>query len=275
MNTIDVPAHVLNDPEPEGELEFVEELLADAVKNIPKVRTNLGSSFADAQRLLGFRCALGRPQAEIVDALEAVVDFGVALFQRGEVGSDVMVTLSIRGCTVDVSGGVTEHNSAPRWIAAVSAAMVVRDSAALERLCRFDPEAFEGDYDNYFDEHSRALWALHQREGDVPALLERAVAAAEQATIVPELGQRVAAPCIRVLQAVLAGDEAAYGERLVEGLTSYRTVYQRPDYNHEATNAVPLRYLGVCALAHDRGMACPVRSNYVPSWLVDGAFRQP
>jgi hypothetical protein len=171
---------------------------------------------------------------------------------------------------VQVPGGVTEHNSAPRWIAAASAAMVVRDGAALESLCRFNPEAFEGDYDDYFDLYARALMALQRKDDGVGRLLDEALRAAEAAKIYPELGKRVAAPCIRTAQAVLAGDVAAYNERLAEGLSSYRTVYQRPDFNHEAANLVPLRYLAVCALAHDRGLPCQVKSDYIPAWLVAG-----
>lgn len=270
MTCVNIPAHHLEHPDPEGELLLTEELVTLAVEGIHQNRNNLGAGYDDTLRILGYRVALGKPKADIVAALRSIVEFGCALFRRGSSGPEVTVTLSLQGTRVEIPGGVDTYNSAPRWLYAAGAALVLRDEAALDSLCSFDPRAFEGDYDDYYDAHARALMALHRGEPTVGELLDAALHAAEEATIYPELGRRVAAPCIRVAQAVLAGDAAAYDARLAEGLTWYRTVYQRPDFNHEASNLLPLRYLGLCALAHDRGLACTVRSDYIPAWLVEG-----
>lgn len=272
MTSVEVPAHRLQHPDPEGELLLAEEMVELAVEAIHKNKTNLGAGYDDALSVLGYRVALGKPQSDIVAALRSIVEFGCALFRRGSAGPDVTVALSLQGTRVEIPGGVDYYNSAPRWVYAASAALVLRDSPALDSLCSFDPRAFEGDYDDYYDTHARALMALHRGGPDVDALLDEALHQAEEATIYPELGQRIAAPIIRVAQAVLAGDADAYNARLAEGLTWYRTVYQRPDFNHEASNLLPLRYLAPCALAHDRGLPCAVTSDYIPRWLVEGKF---
>jgi hypothetical protein len=272
VTSVEVPSHRLVHPDPKAELALVENLVAVAVQFLHKKRTNLGSGYDNALRILGYRVALDNPQSDIVASLRSIVEFGCALFRRGSAGPDVTVTLSLQGTRVEIPGGVDYYNSAPRWVHAASAALVLRDSAALDSLCAFDPRAFEGDYDGYYDAHARALMALHRGEPDVAALLDEALHQAEKATIYPELGQRIAAPIIRVAQAVVAGDADAYNTRLAEGLTWYRTVYQRPDFNHEASNLLPLRYLALCALAHDRGLPCTVTSDYIPRWLVEGQF---
>lgn len=269
---VEVAAHALFDHDPQSELDLLEELQAEAPAYIPTLRFRLGGAFRDALRILGYRFALGRERTEIIAALRSIVEIGVALFDRGKVGPDVTVRLAVLGATLDVAGGVDDSYSPPNWISAASAAIVLRDDAAIDSLCAVNPAAFEGTRgsDAYVELHARALMALHRGDPDAAELFEAAVHAAEHATSSPELGERVAAPCLRTMLAVIAEDPDAYRARLVDGLDAYRSVYQRPDFNHQTSNLVPLRYLAVCALAFDRGLACPVRSSYVPHWLVEG-----
>lgn len=265
-----VARHALSFPDPEDELTFLEDLLPETVERVATLRPNLGSAFGDAQRILGFRFALQRPRADLVAALRTVVELGVAVFRRAEVAPAATITLTLLGEPYEVPGGVTEHSTAPNWIAAFSAAQALRDRAALDHLCRFNPEAFVGNYDTYFDWHARALLFWHTGRSIVDDLLRTAIATAETAKIYPELGRLAAAPCLRVAQAIHAGDPSTYHDRLVEGLDAYRTLYETPDLSHETSNYVPLRYLGLCSLAHDRGLPCPVESDYLPHWIVAG-----
>lgn len=273
MTTIvDVAAHQLVDPDPEGELALMEEMVASVVTTIHKVATNLGSKFDHARRMLGFRVALGRPAADIVAALRSVCEIGVALFQRGMVGPDATVTLSLAGTTVEVPGGVTNYTSAPRWADTFAIALVLRDQAALDSLCSFDAGSFEGRYDAYQVTWVRAMIAMH-RGGDAGALLATAREEADAAKVFPEIGRRIGVPMIAVAQVLLDDDPEAFNHRLAEALDWYRTIHERPDFSHEAAEVLPLRVLGLSALAHDRGIPVRVRSGYLPPWLIDGSFK--
>lgn len=272
--TIEITTHELDDPDPEDELDLLEEVIPLEIANIPKVTTNLGSAFGGSQQQLGYRVVLGRSREEIVAGLRLICDLGVALFQRGSVGPDVTVTLSIAGTVVEVVGGVSSYNSAPRWARAVGAAMTLRDRAALESLCSFDVGSFEGSYDAYHDLYAQAVIAFVHGRGAVETLLEQAAASADHATVFPERGRRLGVPLIAVARAVMLMDAEAFNPRLAEGLEWYRTLHRRAPDNHDAAAVIPLQYLGWCALAHDRGVASEIESGYIPSWLVDGSFRE-
>ncbi|MFV8753819.1 immunity 49 family protein [Nannocystaceae bacterium ST9] len=269
-NDVEVPAHELDFPDAQGEFEFTKKLVGQVASHIHKVTTNLGADFDFAMDLLGFAAALQRPAVEVVEAARSVAEIGVALFQRGSVGPDVTVTLSLAGTTVDVQGGVNYYNSAPRWLRAMGAAMALRDRAAIESLSRFDPGDFEGKYDPHHDMFVRALVALHRNDAAVGELLATAQREAQSAKLFPELARRIDMPLIGLAQAIVAGNADHIQQHLVEGLTWYRAIHQRKGASHYAQAMVPLRFVGLCALAHDRGLPVHVRSRYLPSCLVDG-----
>lgn len=267
---VEVPAHELDFPDAEGELEFVKEMVGEVASHIHKVKTNLGADFDFAMQLLGFAAALQRPPVEIVDAARSVAEIGVALFRRGSVGPGVTVTLSLAGTTVEVQGGVSYYNSAPRWLRAMGAAMALRDRAAIESLSRFNPENFEGEYDAHHNTFVRVLVALHRNDAAVGELLATARRDAQSAKLFPELARRIDVPLIALTQAIVAGNAGEIRQHLVDGLTWYRTIHQRKGASHHAQSMVPLPFVGLCALARDRGLPVSVRSGYLPPCLVDG-----
>jgi len=269
----EIPAHELDDPDPEAALEQIEEVLPILIENLATIPDNLGAAFDYARQRLGFRTALKRPPAEIVEALQLVVELGVALFQRGSVGPDETVTLSIGGESIEVQGHNSYYNSAPRWADAVGAAMALRDEQSLARLCEFDVRSFQGSYDDHWNLYAQAVIAFVNQTGDAEALLEQMASSAANAKRFPERGRRLGVPLARLAQAVVRGDEQAVNEHLAEGLRWYRTLHSRAPEKHEAGLVVPLPYLGWCARAIDRGLSCEVRSDYLPPWLVNGSFR--
>jgi hypothetical protein len=268
-----IPAHELDDPDPARELAVIRDLLRLGIENLPRVSGNLGSAFDDARSLLGLQTTIERPAAEIVEALRSIVELGVALFQRGSFGPDTTVTLSIGGARIDVAGGTSYYNSAPRWADAVGAAMTVRDQDSLARLCEFDVRSFEGSYDEYMNVYARAVIASVKNTGDADALFEQMADSAAHANKFPERGRRLGVPLANLARAVVRGDEASFNEHLAEGLKWYRTLHSRAPDNQEASLVVPLQFLGWTARAHDLGLVCRVRSDYLPPWLVDGSFR--
>lgn len=272
-NDTEIPAHEFDYPDLEGALGRIEDVLPIAIENIASIPDNLGAAFDYARQRLGFRTVLERPPSEIVQALRSVVELGVALFQRGSVGPDVTVTLSIGGACIDVAGVNSYYNSAPRWADAVGAAMTLRDDSSLAQLCKFDVRSFGGSYDDYENIYAQAVIAFVTQTGDANALFEQTAASAALAKKFPERGRRLGVPLAKVAQAVVRDDEAAFNEHLAQGLEWYRTLHSRAPANHDAAAIVPLRYLGWSARAHDRGLAVRVRSAYLPAWLVDGSLR--
>jgi len=269
----EIAAHELDYPDLEGALEGIEEILPIALENVATVPDNLGAAFDYARQRLGFRTALERPPADIIEALRTIVELGVALFRRGSFGPDTTVTLSIGGACIDVAGGISYYNSAPRWADAVGAAMSLRDEQSLARLCEFDVRSFEGSYDDYMNDYARAVIAFVTKADDAAALFERMADSAAHAKKFPERGRRLGVPLAKVAQAVIRGDEDTFDVQLAEGLIWYSTLHSRAPEKHEAGLVVPLQFLGWAARAHDLGLAVRVRSGYLPPWLVDGSFR--
>ncbi len=269
----EIPTHELDYPDLEGSLAGIEDILPIALENLAAIPDNLGSAFDYARQRLGFRTALRRPPTAIVEALRSIVELGVALFQRGSFGPDTIVTLTIGGASIDVAGGSSHYDSAPRWADAVGAAMSLRDEAALARLCEFDLRSFQGNYADYFNTYARAVIAWVNERDDVDALLEQMATAASSTKKFPERGRRLGVPLANLARAVVCGDEAAFNQHLAEGLTWYRTLHSRAPDKHEAALVVPLQFLGWAARAHDLGLACRVRSDYLPAWLVSSAAR--
>lgn len=272
MSTHKVRAHALDVPELKEELDDYEELLPVSLDHLAKVPDNLGASFDDALRILGLRRALGRPDEQLVDALHLVSDLGVALFQRAMVSRESTVALSIGGKQYEVKGASSYYNSAPRWGLAAGAAMTLRHQQALTSLCAFDVQNWGGSYDRYHELYAEAVMAYVAGRDNCEQRLSDAAAAADEAQSMPERGRRLGVPLINLAQAVVAKDAAAFNTRLETGLNWYRTLYSRPPDNQDATGVVPLRYLGWAARAHDLGLRCEVKSDYLPASLVEGTF---
>lgn len=113
--------------------------------------------------------------------------------------------------------------------------------------------------------------AMH-RGGDARALLASARQQADEAETSPELGGRIGAPTIALAQALVDGDPDAFGARLVEALDGYRTIHERADFSHDAAEVLPLRIVGLTALAHDRGIV-RIRTPHLPPWAIDGSLQ--
>ena len=269
-----VAAHILDLTDAEEEQEFIEEQLADAAELVQKRPLNIGPFFNESLRLLGFRAALQHAPAEIVRALATARDFGVGLFLRGNSPGGAAVTFSVRGHTVEVPGGPTTYNTAPRWLEAVGVCCVLRDATALETLTAYDPRNFEGvgEYDVHHVHFAAALRALLIADQDVEVLLQRAKREAQRAKVFPEHALKVDVPLIELAAVVHRRDQHGFALALVTALEGYRELTAPESQAHLAELYIPIVHLGLCALAYDQGMRVEVESTYLPSWLVSGSF---
>ena len=241
-----------------------------SVAHISSLHDNCGASFDHATALVGLRSALGAPADHVAEAVTWVRDVGVALFRRGMLEREDHVTASIAGRAVDVPGGPSYWNSAPRWADAVGAALSLRDEDALVQLCAFPADGFLGSYARYHDTYARAVMAALAGDLSGRDLFLESVEQAERADTFPIRGRLYGAPLARLALAVLAGDQAEYTVRLTEGLEAFATLYGQGQDRQDPRGVVPLRYVGWCARAHDAGLTLEVESDYLPPYLVEG-----
>lgn len=272
-----VAAHLLDANDAEEEQEFIEDRLADAPALVQKRPANVGPFFNESLRLLGFRASLQRAPQEIVGALAMARDFGVGLFARGSIAGTETVTLSVYGESVQIPGGPTIYNTAPRWLEAFGVCSVLRDSTALESLMRYEPTNFEGvgDYAEHHVLFASALRAMYLGEGDVLERLVSAKRSAEAAKVLPERARKVDVPLIELAGVIHQQDQGRFSSVLAGALDGYRELSARKSQAQLAELFVPIVHLGLCARAHDLGMRLEVESSYLPAWLVSGAFTRP
>ncbi|MEZ4471138.1 MAG: immunity 49 family protein [bacterium] len=262
-----IAAHRLDFPDPEDELDFLDDHLPRLRANLPRVRDNLGVGFDSAVARLGLRVALGHPADALVAGMRSVVDWGVALFQRAGVDRDQPTTLAIDGETIVVPGGNSYFNSAPRWGVTAGVAMALCDDAALGRLCAFDVAWWGGEYDAWHNTYAEAVMAVAEARADALDRLDQAAHAAAHARRFPERGRLLGVPLMALARAVETGDEAGFNQHLADSLQAWRTVHRRGPDQRDPAGVLPLRTLGWCARARDRGLRLQVASGYLPAGL--------
>ncbi len=276
MNEFTIKAHQLawQKTQIEDELIFLEERLKRLPEKISKVSENLGVGFDNATSILGLRIALNSPNNEIIEALQNIAEWGVALFQRAMVSRDQMVELYISGQKVSVYGYNSYYNSVPRWQNAFGAAMALRNKDAIKSLCSFNVSLWGGTCDLYHFTYADALMAFINKSGDWNELLQQSEVKAGNATLYPKLAQQLGLPRIALTQAVLNNDKEAFCPALTNALSNYYNVYSKKPDNRDPVGILPLIYVGWCAFAHDNGLMCKVVSDYIPDWLVKGNFHR-
>lgn len=269
-----VVAHQLERENPQEDRDDLIEGLEESQSLLPKRPQNLGPYFRNALDLAGFEVALRSDKKAVLTAIGLARDFGVALFARGSASSDQKIRIKLRSEWLEVSGGMDLYQTAPSWIDGFSVALVLRDDAARASLREFDWQSFQDreTYDPYFVDLARSLSAVAAESGDADQLLTRAHAQAEQATLVPDFARRVGLPLVELAQAICARDQARFTSALVAALEGHAAIYRRKKDANRASGVLPMKHVGLCALAHDRGLKFEIESEYVPTWLVRGEF---
>lgn len=256
----------------EDELKFLEERIQRLPSKIAAVSDNLGVGFDNAISILGLRVALNRSNHEIIDALQNITQWGVALFQRAMVSRNETIDLTVSGQKVSVPGHFSYYNSAPRWQTAFGAAMAMRNKNAMRNLCMYDVSKWGRNYDLYHIAYVDAIIAFVNKSGGWNQLLNEAEIKATNAELNPELAKHLGLPCITLTRAIMDNDEKTFNPALADALSKYHKVYSTKPDNREPNGVIPLLYLGWCAYAYDYGLSCNVVSGYIPDWIVKGSF---
>lgn len=275
MNKIHIKAHQLawQKTEIEDELKFLEERIQRLPQKTANLSNNLGVGLDNATSILGLRIALNCSNNEIIEALQNITQWGVALFQRAMVSKNEMIELSLNGQKVSVPGHCSYYNSAPRWQLTFGAAMALRDHNAMKNLCAYDVSYWGGSYDSYHIAYVDAIIAFVNKSGDWNQLLLEAETKATNATLNPLLAQQLGLPCIALTQAIMNNDEKAFNTTLATALSNYHKIYIKKPEDRDPVAVIPLLLLGWCAYAHEHALMCNVISDYIPDWIVTGDFQ--
>ncbi|TXI33790.1 MAG: hypothetical protein E6Q58_02250 [Niabella sp.] len=274
MNPSHIKAHKLawDRSTIEDELKFLEERLQRLPEKVSKVKDNLGVGFDTATSILGLRIAINRSNNEIIEALQNIVEWGVALFQRAMTHRDEMVELFVSNQKVYATGHSSYYNSAPRWQHAFGAALALRNENAVKSLCAFDVSLWGGTCDLYHYTYVDAVIAFMTKSGDWNQLLHESETKAINATLYPKLAHQLGLPRIALTHAILHNKQEAYCLALTPALSNYFKCYSKKPDNRDPVGVLSLIYLGWCAFAHDRSLECNLKSDYIPEWIVKGNF---
>ncbi|MGW2849566.1 immunity 49 family protein, partial [Streptomyces sp. NPDC001274] len=191
------------------------------------------------------------------------------------------VTCKIRQeeCQLEATGSQFYLN-AGTWVDAFYLALICREPAQLDMLARV-PESLLRDCGGVPDEYIYAwvetLRSFWLRRDDVGQHLVRAVdlSAPEHARIIgPETMSKLKYPPMMMFYRYLRNDTAGFNEALNDALRWHKEYWTaNEDRTQDITGVVALAPLAIACLAKANGIPIEVQSGYLPSALLDFAWR--
>ncbi len=272
MSVVEIPAHCLEFPEMDKEIELLESLLVHAYDDVQVSPDSLGIFFNDYLRVVGFKVFLEYSQQDIISTLRDACDFGVALFIRGNAHPNTSVNVTIDGQPLTLQGGASDFNTALNWLSAYGIAAILRDHQAIETLCHYHSDNFEGTYDQYHITLAKALMAFSDNSQGTKKLLSKALREANTATLFPKRAQIKGAPLIKLAQAVLYDSNDQIFEYACRSLQGHYEVSKHPSDNYMADLYLPYLIVGLCAMASDKGTIFNITCHYFPKYLVNNSL---
>jgi hypothetical protein len=177
------------------------------------------------------------------------------------------------------------HLGPVRWLKSYWLCHILRDESSRQLLARMSVDVFRASPTRSSEYSYRWMSLMQEAEHGVSdevmcdrlKQLIELTAPAEVRELLVEHAERIGRPALRVLLAVYEGDEAAYRARLHEALLAHRAYYDSDvdDRRHDAAGFISFDLCGIVSLAWERGMKRYVESDYLPGYMVEGAFRYP
>ncbi|MGK5557372.1 immunity 49 family protein [Actinomadura kijaniata] len=228
----------------------------------------------------GYRLAGDAPAAlaETWRSTVLAMQAGTAAFQAATRPAGTVVECRFGTETLPVrSEGPSFWTTGGEWLNACYLALVCREKERLDFLNSVSPDflrdsAAGGSAAPYLYPWIQALQALWRGEEDCQEHLYAAVEAID-----PQGGRDranlIAFPAMRVFEAVIAEDGAAFNDALFEGLEWHREHWTRDAERRRSPEGfVALPLLALACLATDLGIPVEVESEYLPGHLVKGEW---
>jgi len=234
----------------------------------------------------------GGDAGAIYENLMLAYEARLAVFQKAGVGTGHFAEVALGpGPLVRMAGtGITSETDSTRWEETFWLARLLRHHEGLDFLCAIPVDVLRRSVTSS-DEHGyrlvAALQAIHRTENDASALIQKAIETADPATMTPDLAaggdlegalvfsRAISHPYYLTLARVLADDEPGFQRALRVALERHRDHYSDDERRNRTAGFISLPLCGVCAIAHDRGMRAGLESDYLPTYLIEGAFPYP
>jgi hypothetical protein len=194
--------------------------------------------------------------------------------------SDGEVPYEIGGNTVRIpaTGPVSAANGG-KWLTVVWLAVALRDEDTVQRLCAVPLDTLRASgaqHDDYMYAWVETLQRFLRKEPIPPELFTAAMRGTDpdEARIASgDAMLQLVYPPIKMFYYLLRRDERLFNEALEQALTLHRGYWTAEDRADDPDGFLALAPLGVAVLARKVGLAIDVRSEYLPSGLLEG--REP
>ncbi|MGW3089483.1 immunity 49 family protein [Streptomyces sp. NPDC001108] len=266
----------------EKAVPVLEGALADSLRHIETSHDARTGALSTSLNVARIRC-IGDPDAGKLETWESwllAMQVSSAVFAAAVTDRE-SVTCKIRQeeCQLEATGSQFYLN-AGTWVEAFYLALICREPAQLDMLARV-PESLLRDCGGVPDEYIYAwvetLRSFWLRRDDVGQHLVRAVdlSAPEHARIIgPETMSKLKYPPMMMFYRYLRNDTAGFNEALNDALRWHKEYWTaNEDRTQDITGVVALAPLAIACLAKANGIPIEVQSGYLPSALLDFAWR--
>ncbi|MFJ6011676.1 immunity 49 family protein [Streptomyces sp. NPDC092952] len=256
--------------------------LADSLRHIETSHDARTGALSTSLNVARIRC-IGDPDAGKLETWESwllAMQVSSAVFAAALTDQE-SVTCKIRQAEQRLEAtGPQFYLNAGTWIEAFYLALICRETARLDMLARV-PESLLRDCggvpDDYVYAWVETLRSFWLRRDDVGQHLVRAVdlSAPEHARIIgPETMSKLKYPPMMMFYRYLRNDTAGFNEALNDALRWHKEYWTaNEDRTQDITGAVALAPLAIACLAKANGIPIEVQSGYLPSALLDFAWR--
>lgn len=171
----------------------------------------------------------------------------------------------------------SEHMGVDTWAHAVHACTLVGDTEGINWLCTLTEDVFTDSDGTHapFDLAYYRYWVDFSNGGqNGRELLNMAISIATQTTQETSLRQQfvdcIRQPELRLLQAILDGDEATFNRQLLAALAAHKQFWSQPSHALIPKGWISLPLLAACTIARDRqNFTIAVTSDYLPQQPLD------
>ncbi|WP_202541044.1 immunity 49 family protein [Streptomyces sp. SID3915] len=278
--------HVSRQGYPKAAMEAVvpvmEKSLADSLRTIEASHGARSASLTTSLNVARIRC-VGDPDAVALETWESwllAMQVHSAVFAAASTGQET-VTCKIRQEERQlVATGPQFYLNAGTWISTFCLALICRETARLDMLARVPVSLLRdcgGVLDEYVYSWVEALQGFWLRRDDVSRHLVRAVdlSAPEEARILDaETMGKLEYPPIMMFYRYLRNDAAGFNEALHDALRWHKEYWTADeDRTQNIEGVVAIVPLAVACLAKANGIPIEIESGYLPSALLDFAWR--
>ena len=261
-----------------------ERLFLEAWEYLPRVAGNISAMFQGALNTAGLRAVVDPDNALLRQDMLRAARSACAMADMVRQGiGPVHVDIGL-GSSVDVARlSKNDVFNVVDLRRALFAAIIARDSASIEALCRVDPRSLRTPgsiVDDYAFTFAEFLQEMLTRSPDAGAKIVQAMAETDPAVLKTgniDYALYIAVGEIDCFYGLSAPDGAMLNEKLAMALVNHRKFYDAEvtlgrSQRNDPRGFIALGPLAAAALAHDHGRSVTVKSDYLPDGLVDGRF---